>query len=358
MNVSEWMRNFAEEALKNNDQQRLRLIYFAQQGDLFRASNPEMAYQIYEVGRTSAEQLNEPCWILFFAQRMANICIFELEDLDRAMDLVARDYVLSTKDTYIHCPINSAIRVNLVETYLYYDPVGYADTIKEVVDYLRKNETNDTFMTLKLDDFMAQLYLKLNQLDKALDYALRTLEDGFGYLTLTRIYWERGEYAKALKISELRQEESLYSPFMLADSRAWTAAMLMRTDGDPITARSLYRQAIFHISKINFVPNSTLFDALAEYYEASGDLKEALQIRDGQLTNQQTIAGPEEVVIVRLRRARLLGRMNKLEGMKSQIADIRNNLSKFKHPEHYEKLLALLEKGFYSDVVWSELKNI
>lgn len=355
MIVIEWMRKFAEEALKNNDQQRLQLVYYAQQGDMLRQANPEVALQVFQVGRTAAEQLPEPCWVLFFAQRMAHICIFELEDLERAMDLVTRDYVLSTQDSYTYCPINPALRLNLVETYLYYDPVGYADTIQEVIDYLRKTESDDIFTRLQLDDFIAQLSLKRNQLDKALDYSLRTLEDGYGYLTLTRIYWERGDYQKALDISELRQEESLSSPFMLADARAWTAAMLMRTKGDALKAKSLYQRAQYHINKINFVPNSTLYDALAEYHEASGNLNKALQVRDEQLAKQQLIAGPEEVIIARLRRARLLGRINKIEEMRQQITDIKNHLSKLKQPDHYHQLLDLIEKGHYSDVVWQLL---
>ena len=355
MAVFDWMQNFIEEALKNNDQQRLQLVYFAQQADILRESNPEVAFQVYQAGRAAAENLSEACWILFFAQRMAHVCIFELENLERAMDLVARDYVLSTQESYTHCPINPAIRVNLVETYLYYDPVGYADTIQEVVDYLRKTESTDTHMRLQLNDFMAQLYLKLNQLDKALDYSLRTLDEGYGYLTLTRIYWERGDYQQALEISELREEESITSPYGLADSRAWVAAMLMRTKGYPLKAKSLYQRAQYHINKITFVPNSTLYDALAEYQEASGNLNGALQIRDEQLTKQQLVAGPEEVVIVRLRRARLLGRMGKIEALNNQISDIRNHLSKVKQHEHYEQLINLIEKGHYSDVVWQLL---
>jgi hypothetical protein len=357
MDVIEWMQNFIEEALKNDDQQRLQLVYFAQQADILRESNPEVAFQVYQAGRSASEALAETCWILFFAQRMAHVCIFELENLERAMDMVARDYVLSTQDTYTHCPINSAVRVNLVETYLYYDPVGYADTIQEVVEYLRKTEATNTHLRLQLDDFMAQLHLKLNQLDKALDYSLRTLDDGYGFLTLSRIYWERGEYQKALEISELREEESLSSPYTLADSRAWIAAMLMRTNGDSLKAKSLYKRAQYHIAKINFVPNSTLFDALADYHEASGSMNEALAIRDDQLAKQQAIAGPEEVIIVRLRRARLLGRMGTITEMNDQIAEIRTHLSKIKQPAYYKQLLGLIETGHYSDIVWKDISS-
>jgi len=355
MDVIEWMQRFTEDALKNNDQQRLQLVYFAQQADILRESNPEVAFQVYQAGRSAAEALSEACWILFFAQRMAHVCIFELENLDRAIDLVTRDYVLSTQDVYLRCPINPAIRINLVETYLYYDPVGYANKIQEVVDYLRKTEANNIHLHLQLDDFLAQLYLKLNQLDKALDYSLRTLDDGYGYLTLSRIYWERGDYQEALEISEIREEESISSPYGLADSRAWIAAMLMRTNGDPLKAQSLYKRAQYHINKITFVPNSTLFDALADYQEASGNLSEALRIRDNQLAKQQRIVGPEEVIIVRLRRARLLGRMSKIDDMNNQIADIRENLNKVKQSTHYEQLLSLIENGYYSDVVWQAL---
>ena len=355
MRVLEWMQNFAENALKDNDQGRLRLVFFAQQGDVLRGTNPQMAFQIYQIGRTASEQLAEPCWVLFFGQRMAHICIYELEDLDRAMDLVARDYVLSANDQHVHCAINPAIRVNLVETYLYYDPVGYADTIQEVVDYLRTTEANDDIIEQQLDDFLAQLCLKLNQLDRALEYSLRTLESGYGYLTLTRIYWERGDYQKALEISQLREEQSTSSSYQFADARAWVAAMLMRTNGDHEQANRLYQWANYHVNKINFVPNSTLYDALAEYHEASGDMNKALAVRDDQIAKQQTIAGPEEFVIVRLRRARLLGRMNKFDEMNSQITDIRSHLDKFKRPDHYEQLLSLIEAGFYSDVVWQSV---
>jgi len=355
MNVIEWMQRFAQDALKNNDQQRLQLVSFAQQGDIIRESQPEVAYQVYQTGRELAESLAEPCWVMFFAHRMAHVCIFELEDLDRAISHVTRDYVLSAKDEYIHCPINPAIRLNLVETYLYYDPVGYADKIKEVVSYLRDTESADDYKRLQLDDFMAQLHLKLNKLDTALEYALRTLDDGYGYLTLTRIYWERGEYDKALDISRIRLQASRFSRFMLADSQAWVSAMLMRTHGDKDLAHTLHQQAVRQVSNINFVPNSTLFDALAEYHEAGENLDKALTIRDAQLSQQNTVAGPEEVIIVRLRRARLLGRMGEEDKLKAQLADIRGHLSKFKQPEHYENLLRLIEEGFYSDIVWKRL---
>ena len=174
-------------------------------------------------------------------------------------------------------------------------------------------------------------------------------------MTLSRIYWERGEYQKALEISEIREEASISSSYGLADARAWIAAMLMRTNGDPLKAKSLYQRAQYHINKITIVPNSTLFDALADYHEASGDFSEALNIRDDQLLKQQPVAGPEEVIIVRLRRARLLGRLSKLDTMNKQIADIRDHLSQVKQPAHYEKLLSLIESGYYSDVVWQAL---
>lgn len=352
MNIIEWMQQFADEALKNNDQARLQLVYYAQQGDIAREANPQVAFQIYQIGRNSAETLNEPCWVLYFAQRMAHICIFELEDLDRAMQLVTRDYMLSTKDAYLHCPINSAIRINLVETYLYYDPVGYADTIQEVVHYLQQHDATNIGMQIQLIDFLAQLHLKLNQLDQALNYALQTIENGFGYLTLTRIYWERGDYHKALNISEIRAEESVNSPFMLADARAWIAAMLMRTNGDTKRATHLHQLAYQHLDRINFVPNSTFYDALAEYQEASSNMTKVLKIRDIQLQKQHVIAGPEEVMIVRLRRARLLGRMGHTKELKHQLADIKKHLNKFKQPAHYEKLIHLIESGNYSDVIW------
>lgn len=355
MNVIEWMQQFAQDALKNNDTQRLQLIAFAQQGDILRESQPEVAYQVYQTGRELAEHLIEPCWIMFFAHRMAHVCIFELEDLDRAMNLVTKDYVLSAKDEYIHCPINPAIRLNLVETYLYYDPVGYADTITEVVDYLRKTESADDYTTLQLDDFLAQLHLKLNQLDKALEYALRTLDEGYGYLTLTRIYWERGEYDKALDISRLRMQATRFSRFMYADAQAWTAAMLLRTGDDTLVAKSLHEQAVKKVENINFVPNSTLFDALSDYHEANEDYDNALKVRDQQLLKQNQVAGPEEVVIVRLRRARLLGRMGEKAKLKTQLDDIRTYLPKFKKPEHYETMLRLIEDGYYSDIVWKQL---
>ncbi|GEM_PF-3549099 len=355
MNVIEWMQQFAQDALKNNDQQRLQLIAFAQHGDILRESQPEVAFQVFQSGRELAEQLTEPCWILFFAHRMAHVCIFELEDLDRAMSLVTRDYVLSTKDEYLHCPINQSIRLNLVETYLYYDPVGYASKIKDVIAYLRKTGSSDEYTTLQLDDFLAQLYLKLNQLDEALDYSLRTLDDGYGYLTLTRIYWERGEYDKALDMSMLRMQASRFSRFMYSDSQAWCAAMILRTHGDPVMAKTLHEQAIRQIENINFVPNSTLFDALAEYHEANNDFEKALTVRDNQLAKQNQVAGPEEVIIVRLRRARLLGRMGEREKLEAQLVDIRSHLNKFQQPEHYETMLRLIKEGYYADIVWKQL---
>jgi len=355
MNILEWMQQFAQNAIQNNDKQRLQLVSFAQQGDIIREAQPEIAYQIYQTGRDLAESLSEPCWIMFFAQRMAHVCIFELEDLDRAMSLVTRDYVLSTKDQYVHCPINPAIRRNLVETYLYYDPVGYVDKIIEVIVYLRQSEASDEYATLQLDDFLAQLHLKRNQLDKALDYALRTLDDGYGYLTLTRIYWERGDYEEALKISELRLEESKFSRYMVADAQAWVAAMLMRTNGNQDIAKSYHEQAARQVANINFVPNSTLFDALADYHELSGHPDKALQVRDKQLERQNLVAGPEEILIVRFRRARLLGRMGQTQKLEAQLADIRSHLHRVKKPAHYENMLHLIESGFYSDVIWEKL---
>lgn len=354
MDVIDWILKFTQQAINNNDRERLQLVYLYQQGDALRVSNPEGSYQVYQIGRQQAEQLDEPCWIMFFAQRMSSVCIYELENLDRAMELVARDYVLSTQDSYKLCPINPAVRLNLVETYLYYDPVGYADKIREVIDYLMETESSQSLIQVQLYDFLAQLHLKLDLLDEALDYSLRTLDDGLGYLTLTRIYWERGEYDRALEISLQREMVSSerIAPFQYADAQAWTAAMIMRTGGDQAEADNRMRRVDYYVNKITFVPNSTLYDALAEYQEASDRYEMALAVRDTQLEKQQAIAGPEEMMIVRLRRARLLGRMGKVEEMQSQIDEMRSLLHKFAKPEFYQQKFQLLQKSYYSDVVW------
>lgn len=359
MNVSEWIMHFVSQALLKNDTQRLQLFRLLQQGDMMRATMPELAYDMYAQGRKLAEDLSESCWILLFAQRMAHICIYELENLDRALDLVVRDYVLSTQDSYKHCPVNSEIRLNLVETYLYYDPVGYAEKITETIDYLLETEQDEPHTITQLWDFRAQLALKLDQLDLAIEYALHSItNDMWDYLTLTRIYWERGDYAQALQMSLEREallNQSYSNSYTLADAQAWTAAMMMKIDKSDASAHARFTRASFTISKINFVPNSTLYDALAEYHEASGNPELALKVRDEQLRIQKAIVGAEELIMPRIRRARLLGRIGKIEEMNVQLTQIESYLPRLKKPVPYIVKLNLIKKGEYSDVVWKLL---
>lgn len=353
-----WYKGFGHKAQTNNDPRRLKLIQTHQIADRLRSIAPEQAYAAYQEGRTLAETLDEPCWVLLFAQRMAHVCIYELENLDRAMDLVIRDYVLSTKPIYQKCPVLADMQRNILETYLYYDPVGYQQEVSEVLDMLERYPSNNYELS-RLLDFRAQLMLKTDNLDEALYFGLKSQEHGGGFssdvlLTLVRIYWERGEYANTLKIALERENmvKRYSDAYVYTDAQAWTAAMLRKTGGDDDEATARYQHVMTVLRKITIVPNSTIYDALADYNEAGDTPEDALKTRDTQLEAQQPHVGADEITTVRLRRARLLGRLGMTEKLSEQLKDAYVQAKRLKKPEVYLGKLSRIESGDYSEVTW------
>lgn len=356
-----WRATIESQARTGKDKRYQMAIQHERAGHRLRNSNPEAALEAFEKGRELAEALNEPCWILHFGNLIARLCNYQLEDLDRAMAIVVRDTILAGKPAYEKCPFKSDVQHNLLETYFYFDPVGYEAEIRSALDYMQNStEHRTTWTATRLQDIRAQLALKLDQYDEALYLALKATEKGGfastdAYLTLVRVHWERGEYDQALDAALVRKNNlnRIFSSDLLADARAWTAALLQRLGRDEERAMKDYQFAISVITKSNTVPNSTVFDALADYHEVAGDMENTLNIRDRQLAEQRPNVGPDELTAVRLRRARLLGRMGKSEALQAQLTEARELAQRLHKPQPYLDKLQRIEDGNYQEVLYS-----
>ena len=136
MTDRDWFNQFEAQARAAGDNRRLRLVELVFEADQHRETSPDQMLSLIEEGRQLARQLGESWWALFFDDRRAGALMKYKGDAIAGLELAVRNALEARKPLYEQFPWRFRIHDHLVVGYLHTDPVGYADEIRQVLDWL------------------------------------------------------------------------------------------------------------------------------------------------------------------------------------------------------------------------------
>jgi hypothetical protein len=354
----DWFDEFEIDARRRGDRERTRLGEMHRLAYRFRESDPDRALVLYAEGRHLATVLHEPWWALYYDQQRVHALLHFKQDYRDVLDLAIGNVLEVRKPSYASFPRRLMIHVDLVSAYLGIDPVGYADAIRQALEYLDSQTPPSGDERYLLLGNQRQLALDLGQLDTADALCQRSLtlaaEDDergradhflvFTYAALAEVAWKRGDSAAledaALLGAELARRVG--HQVELAGFLMWQALLARRAGADALAAR-LHRQASASISRLRMPPDAAYRDAECAYFEDAGQLDLALAARDAETAHLRDRGQVYLESTAHIKRCALLGRMHRLTDRDLQTA--RQAASRLRDPAQALEALARIESG-------------
>jgi len=320
VDIYTWIQEFQSQALHNGDMRRLKLIEYQMRAWEHFETNPEQSLQILYEAHDLAQQLQEPCWMLYYdgwIGECLNLYLINFKDgLEHAMKTV----VEIRKPEYANCKMLCRGYRIVIESYIYSDPVGYADKIRELIAYTDKEIPidYDTYCILKKRE--SELEFALGRIEPAIEsaqaYLLRSSEQlvtfhmAYAYEMLVHYAFLQGDTVTGqtlIKACEAMARENKRRS-LVAIAQAWRALFSLM-EGQNEDAQSLYRLATSNMSQLGMAVSLSYYEAVSSYNEKIGDVDQALAIREQQLDAVSGRGGYYLESEVLLKKARLLGRM-------------------------------------------------
>lgn len=307
---------------------------------------PERSLVMWKEGLLLAEKLQDPCLILHCKCWICNTLIFYLWRYAEALEIAVHAAVEARKPEYEGCDRIHLYRV-LLDAYLYNDPVGYETDILSTIKYLQtagESTANHPYDLLELLQW-ARTYveLALDHPDLARTEGLRYLQmckSNFrladAYSILCEIEFWRGDTAALSNYAKLGETHARKS---ISSTRRWLVEFLAwqayaaRKAGDTTLAAQAYRLLLHENSRLGAIPFPVYFDAICAYHELEGELEEALRIRDRQLVSALASGSPYIEAECRLRRCRLLIKLQHPFGEELQAAQ--QTATRLRRPDAY-----------------------
>jgi tetratricopeptide (TPR) repeat protein len=302
-----------------------------------------------------AQSLSEPCWELFFQYWCCEVYIHGLRDLNQGLEKAIQAFILAHKPAYQNCPVLGRVYLILIDAYYIIDAEGYADKIRDMLQYMTENLPLEDDVLLRIQRYRAGLYFTFDEWDDAEREALKFLElsrgiverevDAFTLLwniAIAKKEHERAlEYAVQLEIVSKRAGRNISIAFSLL-AQALCKQKLNQTD-----AQVLYQQAlaIYEDYKVPHAHGIDFYDAICAYLEGEGNLEAALNLRDQQLAMLVETRNYQFETHCRLQRCRLLGRMGK--SVQQELEAAYEAANRLKRPEFYREKLRRVENGNY-----------
>ncbi|MBN1286308.1 MAG: hypothetical protein JXB47_12995 [Anaerolineae bacterium] len=351
-----WFDSFYFAAVRAGDHRRQEMVQLYRRAWRYLETDPPQGLALFEQGRALADQLDEPCWRLFFDYWCCEAQVFYLDDLNTGLTNAVRLVVEARKPHYSACPILGRVYRILLDVYVFIDPVGYEDKICETLAHMERDIPLDHDTYCLLEARRVALALALDRFKEAeelsFSYLARsepsTFRKSHAYSLLAYLNYLRGDFALALEYIEASEQcaRRVDIKASVAQGLAWQA-LLSRRRGDELAAQSFYRQATAQMAQLGRKPSGMYYDALCDYHEFGGDADHALRLRDRQIDD---IRGTGELFAeceYRLGRCRLLGRMG--QPLTSALTETREVAARLLKPAHFLAKVARVEAGDYTD---------
>jgi hypothetical protein len=358
MTIWRWIQEFEIHARARGDAERVRLAQLHGEAYAHRQNDPDRMMGLLEEGRRLAVRLHEPWWVLFYDHWKLETLIYYKDDYREVIDLAVKTTLELRKPIYEGYPLRFGIHCNLVAAYLCVDPRGHEEAIREAIDYLQTQvppEGGDRYLLQARRHWFAY---EMGRLEEAHVLALEELamtdsdpdrhtakhHEVDTWKALCWIAFRRGDWtslASSAVTGEDRARAICYR-YELALFLMWQA-LVSRRDRREEQAKRLARQATGQMSRLGQPPGESWYDALASYHELGENTQAAWDVRQREL---DTTLGKGQLAyecLVRLKRVRLLKRMDK--PIDQEVAAVHQAAAKLRAPRWYLGELARVLEG-------------
>ncbi len=324
MSVWSWLYEYAQNAYLNNDYDRLALAEDYRDALNLMETEPDAAISQFQSLRALAEQLNEPWWMVFYDHWTLQALLFVKRDYTGALKLALKTTVEARQPLYDKLPQRICAHEDLTNAYVAFDPIGNRARIQNALDYMQTEITSDLECRYCLLALRTEFALVCDDLPAAREYAAKyqfaadgsasahyQAEAGRFLCAMAQqdAKWELlGELAEAGVKSSQATSKVLWS----AEFLAWRALAARKRGAPDAEAQRLYRLAVAKTASVSAQPSPFYYDALCTYFEASGELANAWQLRERELYNAIDSGSPHQECEARLKCCRLLAQMGTL----------------------------------------------
>ncbi len=357
-----WFNRFAVQANLEGNLQKQRMVYLYDKGwQSLRAEKHSVALNYFEEGLQLSQELNLPCFELFYDYWCAETLIFYRNDyregLDRSIKMGARAH----QERFIDCPVRGRVYYTLMYVYYAMDALGYEDKIREMIKFMDDAIPLDDDTHHRMQYTRSSLAYVLEDYDEAeriiQEYLAITVGNAHrqsgGYNMLRMIAHARGELDKAFNFAHIGEKYARFAQLenSVALALLWQGVYALYT-GDIERAAILHLQGKSHYERFDLKPLPEYYNAVCEYLELCGDIDTVLQLRREQIGAISEVGSVSYTANSHLQYVRLLGRAEKdiTEALKTAYTTGDALLK----PQHFNEKLQKVEAGDYHEFEWQK----
>lgn len=347
MDIWEWLDDHYMNAIIEQNDEKVELmgqVFAAFDGEF--SDDPDGHITAFQMAAERARLLNE-AWLESFCEHwILQLLLHHKRDYKAALDLAVRAVVKARKAACAGLPQRVCLHEDLISCYIEIDPLGYEKQIEDAMAYMAQEIQPGMECAYCLLGWRTAFHASRERWDEAHECALlelttaqkadkqRTAEhhSAESLSTLCHIALHRGDWDNMLEWSRAGEQlaRKLKKPESIGTLQMWQAVALKKR-GETQEAGRLLRAARGRIGRLNAVPKSDYYDALAAYFELDGDLKKALAVREEELGHLQNSGRLLREARVQLFRCRLLKELNLPR--EDALAAARNAAQKLKFPD-------------------------
>ena len=344
----DWVADFERRASETRDTDRARLVSLLRRASAFRERNPGQFLDLCEEGRSLAERLHEPWWVLCFRAQVLQELVHYLRDFQRGLDQAVAVALEARKPVYDGCALRSLVYQDLLAVSFCTDPEGHADRIEagfREVEVLLSNDLGSRLHHLNLQRWCAeQARRPLEHYASALRVLALAAENpgehaslhycSFVYNGLCHVNFSFGRWQELGEAAALAEEASAKSgnQVELVLSLLWQAFLAFQRQ-EILSGRRLQRRAVRIMRDQGVPPPDAYFSAKSLCHEQQGELNQALAVRDDELKLVRKQKRTISEVYCHRERCRLLAGLGRLTT--TDLDDARAAARRLRWPERH-----------------------
>lgn len=357
MSAWDWFLDYEYDAWQQNDRERQQLAGYHHRAYELRETNPDRALDLIAQGAALARERQESWWQLFYDHYRVHALLHFKQDYRDVLDLAVRNTLEVRKPGFADFPRRLLIHHDLISAYSGIDPEGYAQPIREALDWLDAETPptgEDRYMllggkrefALELNDLATAEEMVQESLRVADMETERTLAQHFSVFTYSAqadLAWRRKDFVTLAEAARCGEELArlVGHKVELAEFLMWQG-FLARKAGDEQQASRLQRQASQQLARVQMPPLASYFNALCAYHELAGQLDQAIQARQQELETLRDRGRHVREARCRLEICKLLAKQGTtLDGEEGAA---RTAFHQLRHPEPYLEELESIKR--------------